>query len=128
VIKRLGLVWGGLFLLGGALGFVPGITNGDMFLGVFMVNTTHGLLHIGSGAIFLIASALGSGATRLWFQIFGLFYAALAVIGFRLGDEMIFGIISNNRYDSWGHALLALILLLIGFVRLDRGRAAPDKR
>jgi hypothetical protein len=28
---------------------------------------------------------------------------------------MICGVISNNRYDSWGHAVLALILLVIGF-------------
>jgi hypothetical protein len=39
----------------------------------------------------------------------------MAVMGFIVGDGMIFGLISNNLYDSWGHAALALILLLIGF-------------
>jgi hypothetical protein len=115
MMKLLGLIWGILFLLGGILGFVPGITNDDMFLGVFMVNTPHNILHLVSGAIFLIASAVGARAARLWFQIFGTFYAAAAVKGFVVGDGLIFGVISNNRNDSWGHAALALVLLLIGF-------------
>jgi hypothetical protein len=112
---RLGMLWGVLFLLGGILGFVPGITEDDMFLGIFMVNTPHSIMHIASGAIFLIASMSGARAARLWFQTFGIGYAALAAMGFWVGDGMIFGLISNNRNDSWGHAALALILLLIGF-------------
>jgi hypothetical protein len=80
-----------------------------------MVNTAHGILHIASGAIFLIASVSGARATRLWFQLFGIVYAVAAAVGFKIGDGMICGVISNNRYDSWGHAVLALTLLLIGF-------------
>ena len=34
---KLGIAFGILFLLGGILGFVPGMTEHDMFLGVFMV-------------------------------------------------------------------------------------------
>ncbi len=37
-------------------------------------------------------------------------------MGFKVGDGMIFNLISNNRNDAWGHAVLALIMLLIGFV------------
>jgi hypothetical protein len=106
---------GTLFVLGGLLGFVPGVVKDGLYLGIFMVNTAHNILHIASGAIFLIASTLGPGFARLWFQIFGIAYAAMAASGFQVGDGMIGGVISNNRYDSWGHAALALILLLIGF-------------
>ena len=60
MIERLGLLWGFLFLLGGILGFVPGITEDDMFLGIFMVNTAHSIVHIASGAIFLIVSMSGA--------------------------------------------------------------------
>ena len=116
MIRTLGAISGCLFLLGGILGFVPGITDGDMFLGIFMVNTAHSIMHIVSGAVFLIASIAGAGAARLWFQAFGILYAALAAMGFKVGDGMIFNLISNNRNDSWGHAGLALILLLIGFL------------
>jgi hypothetical protein len=112
--KTLGVLFGLLFMLGGILGFVPGITDNDMFLGVFMVNTPHGILHIASGVVFLAASMAGAAAARLWFLVFGTFYAAVAGLGFQAGDAMIFNVISNNRADSWGHAGLALMLLLIG--------------
>jgi len=115
VVKTLGIIWGILFLLGGILGFVPGVTTNDMFLGIFMVNTAHSIMHLASGATFLLASLSGSRAARLWFQIFGTFYAAMAAMGFFTGNGMICGLISNNQNDSWGHAALALILLLIGF-------------
>jgi Domain of unknown function (DUF4383) len=122
-MKKLGVVFGILFLLGGILGFVPAITKDDMFLGVFMVNTPHNIVHIASGAIFIFASILGAAAARLWFQIFGIFYAAVAAIGFKVGDGMICGLMSNNRYDSWGHAALALVLLSIGFADARRQSA-----
>jgi hypothetical protein len=115
MVKTLGIVFGVLFLLGGILGFIPGISDDGMFLGVFMVNTAHSIVHLASGAVFLIASVLGAPAARWWFRIFGTVYAALAAVGFAVGDGMIFNVISNNKYDSWGHAFLALILLLIGF-------------
>jgi hypothetical protein len=114
VIARLAALWGLLFLLGGILGFVPGITKDEMFLGFFMVNTPHNVLHMASGTIFLIASVLGARAARLWFQIFGGFYVTLALIGFEVGDGLIFNLISNSLIDSWGHAFLGLVLLLIG--------------
>jgi len=114
-VKKLGMLWGILFLLGGILGFVPGITKDDMFLGIFMVNAPHSIMHIASGVIFLITSMSGARAARLWFKIFGAVYATVAVVGFVVGDGKLFGVISNNACDSWGHAALALVLLLIGF-------------
>jgi hypothetical protein len=120
MVKTLGVVWGVLFLLGGILGFIPGITEDGMFLGVFIVNTPHGILHIFSGLIFLVASWLGARTARLWFLLFGAFYATLGVYGVWAGDGMICGLISNNFYDGWGHVFLAFVLLITGI-------AAPTK-
>ena len=106
---------GGLFLAGGVLAFVPGVTKDGMYFGLFMVNTPHNIMHIGSGVIFLVASGFGEGRARLWFQIFGAFYALLAIIGLKIGNGLIFGLIMNSPFDSWGHAGLAVIMLLIGF-------------
>jgi hypothetical protein len=115
VIKPLGIFMGSAFLFGGLLGFVPGVVRDGMYFGIFMVNTPHNILHVASGAIFLIASAMGAAPARLWFQVFGLAYAGIAAWGFQVGDGIICGVISNNRYDSWGHAALALAMLAIGF-------------
>ena len=116
MLRRLGFFYGGAFIAGGVLGFVPGVTVDDMFLGIFMVNPLHSAMHVASGVIFLTASALGPGAARLWFQIFGTIYAALAAMGFWVGNGMILNCITNNLNDSWGHAGLALSMLVIGFV------------
>jgi Domain of unknown function (DUF4383) len=125
VIKRLGIFMGSAFLFGGLLGFVPGVVKDGMYFGIFMVNTPHNVLHVVSGIIFLSASMLGAGAARLWFQVFGLIYAGIAVWGFQVGDGIICGLISNNRYDSWGHAALALAMLLIGFAPSPRPAPPP---
>ena len=119
MIRKLGILWGFLFLLGGILGFVPGITKDEMFLGFFMVNTPHNILHIISGLGFLLAALAGARAVRWWFIIFGLFYAALSIIGFVVGDGLIFNLISNSKIDSWGHGFLGLVLFLTGFVSLQ---------
>jgi hypothetical protein len=115
MIKTLGIHFGAAFLLGGVLGFIPGVTKDGMYFGIFMVNTPHNILHIASGTVFIMASMAGAQPARLWFQIFGAFYTAVAVTGFIVGDGLIFGLISNNLYDAWGHAALALTMLLIGF-------------
>jgi hypothetical protein len=124
MVRTLGIMMGIAFLLGGILGFVPGVTKDGMYFGIFMVNTAHNIVHIASGAIFLIASLMGAGAARLWFQIFGTVYGGVAVMGFIVGDGMIFGLISNNQYDAWGHAALALVMLLIGFATSKKTTAA----
>jgi hypothetical protein len=108
------MVMGSLFLIGGVLAFVPGVTKDGMYFGVFMVNTAHNIMHIVSGVMFMIASMLGAQPARLWFLLFGTIYAVLAAIGFAVGDGLIFGLVMNSPFDSWGHAGLALIMLSIG--------------
>jgi hypothetical protein len=108
------VLWGTLFVLGGILGFVPGITRDEMFLGVFMVNTPHNILHIVSGVVFFIGAISGARAARLCFLTIGVFYAALSLIGFEVGNGLIFNLISNTPIDSWGHGFLALVLLVSG--------------
>ena len=118
--KTLGMLFGIVFLAVGILGFVPGVAPAGpdgmpMLLGIFMVNTVHSVVHIASGLIFLFASMAGAAAASLWFKIFGLIYALVAVMGFVVGNGMIFGLISNNTNDTWLHVVLAGAMLLIGF-------------
>jgi Domain of unknown function (DUF4383) len=113
--KTLGLLFGIVFLAIGILGFVPGVTNNEMLLGIFMVNPAHSVVQIVSGIIFLIASMSGAGAARLWFQIFGIIYAIVAILGFMNPNGMLLGMISNNPADTWLHVVLAVVMLIIGF-------------
>src|SRR6266496_5122197 len=95
MVRILGMLFGIVFLAIGILGFVPGITTNDMLLGIFMVNKTHSIVHIASGAIFLIASMSGAGAARLWFQIFGAVYAVVAILGFMNPNGMLLNMMSK---------------------------------
>jgi Domain of unknown function (DUF4383) len=113
--KTLGLLFGIVFLAIGILGFVPGVTNNEMLLGIFMVSPAHSVVQIVSGIIFLIASMSGAGAARLWFQIFGIIYAIVAILGFMNPNGMLLGMISNNPADTWLHVVLAVVMLIIGF-------------
>jgi len=113
--KTLAALFGIVFLAIGILGFVPGITTNDMLLGTFMVNGSHSIVHIVSGVIFLLAAMSGAGPSRMWFQIFGLIYAVVAIWGFVVGNGMVLGFIANNPADTWLHVVLAVVMLLIGF-------------
>jgi hypothetical protein len=122
--KSLGMLFGLVFLAVGILGFVPGVTKDDMLLNIFMVNKAHSIVHIVSGAIFLIASMSGAGAARLWFQIFGVIYAVVAVLGFMTPNGMLLNMISNNPADTWLHVVLAVAMLAIGFLSPKQSSAA----
>jgi hypothetical protein len=118
--KTFGMLFGVVFLAIGILGFVPGVTTTDadgmpMLLNIFMVNTVHSVVHIASGIVFLFASMAGAGPARLWFKIFGLVYAVVAILGFMTPNGMLLGLISNNPADTWLHVVLAVAMLAIGF-------------
>jgi len=116
MIKTAALLFGIVFLLIGILGFVPAVTpDNGMLLGVFHVNIAHNIIHLASGVVFLLCGMAGAGPSRTFFQIFGIIYAVVAVLGFYYGDNALLGIISNNTADTWLHVVLAVVMLFFGF-------------
>ena len=119
MVKSFALLFGIVFLVVGILGFVPAAThdvNGmPMLLGIFHVNPAHNIVHLASGAVFLLCGLAGAGPSRAFFKIFGLVYALVAALGFYVGDQPILGLISNNVADTWLHVVLALAMLALGF-------------
>jgi len=119
MIKGAAILFGLVFLVVGILGFVPAVTpnvNGmPMLLGIFHVNLAHDVVHLASGAVFLVCGLAGTGPSRTFFQIFGIVYALVAVLGFYSGDQPILGLISNNMADVWLHVVLAVAMLFLGF-------------
>ena len=116
MIKTAALLFGIVFLLIGILGFVPAVTpDNGMLLGVFHVNIAHNIIHLASGVVFLLCGMAAAGPSRTFFQIFGIIYAVVAVLGFYYGDNALLGIISNNTADTWLHVVLAVVMLFFGF-------------
>ena len=115
MVKSAAILFGTVFLLVGILGFVPSITKDEMLLGIFHVNLAHNIVHLASGAVFLLCGMAGAGPSRTFFQIFGIVYALVAALGFYYGDQAILGIVSNNMPVVWLHVVLAAAMLFLGF-------------
>lgn len=129
MVKSAAILFGIVFLVVGALGFVPAVTppmadgHGGMLLNLFHVNTAHNIVHLASGVVFLLCGLAGAGPSRTFFKIFGLVYALVAILGFMKGDGLILEMIANNMADVWLHVVLSVSMLFLGFVVKDTATA-----
>ena len=125
VIKKIATVFGGVLLLVGILGFIPGITTDDgMLLGIFHVNALHNVIHLVTGAAAIYCGMQSGSAARTFFQVFGVVYALVAVLGFVYGDDAILGLVASNMADTWLHVVIAAASLFFGFAAKDDAAAA----
>ena len=130
MLKTAALVFGVFFIIAGIGGFVPGLApamgDGRMLFGVFMVGPVHNFIHLASGAAALFCAFAGAGAARKYFQIFGVVYLLVALIGFAYGNSPIMGVMEHNTADIGLHIVIAAVALYLGFARsrdLDTTRA-----
>lgn len=117
-------IFGVVLTLVGILGFVPGITTDGMLLGIFMVDGLHSVIHIVSG-LAALAAAWGMYSSRLYFQVFGVIYALVAVLGF-VGGDSVLGLIMVNMADNLLHVVIAAVALYAGFMMKESAAAAPS--
>lgn len=125
MLKKAAITFGIVFIVIGVLGFVPAATPNGMLLGVFHVNAAHNVVHLLSGAVALWAGYTSVAASRLYFRIFGVVYALVAVLGFVVDDGMILGLITNNTADTWLHVAIAVVALALGFGVKEGAVARP---
>lgn len=110
LIRPVTQLLGVVFTLVGIAGFVLG---GDMVF-IFEVNTVHNAVHLVTGVIALWAAM--SGHERMFLLVFGLIYAAVAVIGFLQGGDVL-GLFHANDADNYLHAGVGLVGILLGTSR-----------
>ena len=115
-LKRIAMIFGILFIVGGLLCYVPAANPGGKLLGVFDVNGTHNLVHFATGIVALVVGFASEKASRIFFQVFGIVYAAVAALGFYYGDQPLLGLVSSNVANTWLHVVVALISLYLGFM------------
>lgn len=115
MVRLAAKVFGVVFLLVGVLGFVPALTPNAHLLGIFHVNALHNVIHLASGAVALAAGLSSIKASRLYFQVFGVVYALVAVLGFIYGSSPILGLVANNMGDNLLHVVIAAAALYLGF-------------
>ncbi len=114
--KTAAVILGIVFLAVGILGFFPNPLVSPT--GLFVVNTTHNIVHLASGAV-LLAGAYSTLGASLALKVVGAVYALVAILGLIMGGPMLLGLVAMNTADHWLHVILAVVILAAGFLLED---------
>ena len=115
MVATIAKVFGAVLLLVGILGFIPALTPDGYLLGIFHVNAVHNVIHVLTGIVALAAGFSGASYARMYFQVFGVVYALVTVLGFIYGDQPILGLVASNLADTLLHVVISAAALYLGF-------------
>ena len=136
-VQGAALLVGGLFILIGVLGFIPGVTtdyalldwagphSGAKLFGVFAVSGLHNVIHLISGVVG-VALARTYAASRAYFLGGGLVYLALWLHGLFMNQGSRANLLPVNGADNWLHFGLGIGMVLLGLTLA--GQRDPTKR
>ena len=113
MLSKIAYVFGFFFLAIGVLGFVPQVAPGGLLFGVLHVNAIHNVIHIVTGVAALAAATYGW--EKVFFQVFGVIYLIVALLGFYYGEAPIFGLVANNFADTIFHLVVGAFSAWVGF-------------
>lgn len=116
--KEAATMFGIVLIIVGLLAFVSNPLVGPT--GFFLTNRAHDAVHILSGLILLIAGFLDETSALWTTQAFGVIYGLIAIIGLFVWNGMLLGFIAMNGWDTVLHAVIAAILLYLGFGVLNK--------
>lgn len=101
------------FIFVGVAGFIPEMKQNGLLFGYFETSLMHHVFDLVAGVIAIMA-ATSVKTTKLYFQIFGIIFAVIAVIGFFNQGNLY--ILHVNVADIIFFAVAALIFLILGFM------------
>lgn len=114
MLRILAVIFGIGFIFAGVAGFLPSFMPNGLLLGYFEVDTMHNLVHIVSGVIAIMAATSGKYA-RLYFQLFGIIYAIVTIVGFVRNGDLSFIMMHVNMADNFLHLVISIVALYLGF-------------
>ena len=137
--RSFALVFGIVFLLAGASGFIPGmlhpvpanappltVTMGyGLVMGLLPVNVIHNLVHVLFGVLGLVAYG-GLFAPRVYAQIVAVAYGLLVILGLLPATNTLFGLIPIYGNDVWLHLVLGIVAAYFGF--MARAEASVQRK
>jgi hypothetical protein len=113
------ILFGVVFIAVGILGFIPNPIIGEEDA-IFHANTTHNMVHIISGVLFLLIAFAAPARAGLFLKVFGAVYLLLGILGLAtIGDEgmtELLGFLHVNGADNYLHIGLGIAILLAGFL------------
>src|SRR5215204_671948 len=117
--KTAAIVLGIVFIAVGLLGFISNPIIGDSETAIFHADTVHSMVHIISGALFLIVALFAPASTSIVLKVFGVVYFLLGVLGLiNIGTEgmgTLLGFLHVNGADNFLHIALGVVIFLAGF-------------
>jgi hypothetical protein len=114
MVSTVARVFGVIFVLVGALGFVPAAVSDGMLLGLFPVNTVHNIVHLLLGLWGLMAAGTSIAAVG-YFKALTVIYGLLAILGLVPATQNLFGLAPIHGNDVWLHGVLAIAAAYFGF-------------
>jgi hypothetical protein len=129
--QNLAMLLGGVFLLVGIAGFIPGITQdydeltnfsgeGAELLGIFGINIIENIVHLAFGLVGLAMARTPTGA-RTFLLGGGVVYLVIWIYGLLIdldGDANFIGV---NDAGNWLHLALG-VAMIVGGIVTTRGR------
>ena len=117
MLKILAYIFGAVLVAIGVLGFVPVLTPHGMLFGVFGVNVLLNIINLVAGLVFLTAAAgvVEQLTPKLFFQIFGVVYLVIGLLGLLPAAGPLLTTIANNLGNTVLHLVIGVISLLLGF-------------
>lgn len=119
--KTAAIVIGLAFLAVGALGFVSNPIVGSSADAIFHADQTHNIVHLASGALFLLIALAAPGSAAGFLKLFGIVYLGLGIYGMAtMGDEAtkkLLGFLHVNKADNYLHIGLGIVIFLAGTLR-----------
>jgi len=111
------IILGLIFVTKGFLGFNDDfivIENGvSLLFETFAVNDIINWIHLLTGVAALV-SALSDRTSKLFFQVFGVIYILLAVIGIFQGTTVL-GLFQTNTETNLANFALGALMIILGF-------------
>ena len=119
--KTAAIVIGLIFVAVGLLGFLSNPIVGASQNAIFHTDKVHNIVHIVSGALFLIIALTAPSSAGAYLKIFGIVYLALGLYGlFTMGTEEtkeLLGFLHVNKADNYLHIGLGIVIFLAGTMR-----------
>jgi hypothetical protein len=109
--RTISYVVGAVLLVLGVWGFIDA-----PILGLFATNTVHSLVYIIVGALLLYFGYAWGGMSMMVLKVVGILLALLAIVGFAMGGDTLFGVLANSLNDQILHLVAGAVLLWAGFM------------
>lgn len=122
LLRTMAILFGIGFIFIGVAGFLSAFMQEGLLLGYFAVNTIHNIFYIASGVIAIMAATQYRYA-RTYFQVFGILFGVLTILGFVFNGDIGLMMGPMNMADNFLHLGITIAALFLGFFTKRRDYA-----